>query len=39
MAISRVTSDKSDAVLQALQAQIEKLVSQVSGVGEHEWHT
>jgi hypothetical protein len=27
MAISRVTSDKSDAVLQALQAQIEKLVS------------
>ena len=34
MAISRVTSDQSDAVLQALQAQIEKLVSQVSGVGE-----
>jgi methyl-accepting chemotaxis protein len=34
MAISRVTSDKSDAVLQALQAQIEKLISQVSGVGE-----
>jgi methyl-accepting chemotaxis protein len=34
MAISRVTSDQSDAVLQALQAQIEKLASQVSGVGE-----